>query len=253
MHRVNYNKPVSNKTSSKSIYVDSTEGESDEDTPKCYQVANSNGTRKLPKAGSSKGGVAGQAKPSPVDFPPPDDDHIYEAESPLYEEADTSIYENTDFPPSRESLTRKFSSPAVLDSLSKKNTKPAIVAAGSRTQSTSGVVRAKKPPLQTASFEDYEDPDAMLDDTENCDYVEMDSTSHNTYINPDDLRRGSTCSGSTTASSTGSGGNRERDSISSTPGNSEFTNEPYYPVYTPVSVNHFQGEQISQSILMCSS
>lgn len=232
---VNYKKPGASK-SNNSIYVDSTEGESDEDTPKCYQVANSNGMRK-PLVVKSSG--SGPVKASSLDFL--EDEHVYEMEPPLYEcdeengTDDGSIYENTDFP-SRECLARKFSSPAILSGvgvMQSIGTKPK--SAGARTQSTSGVVAAKK---GRHTPDDYEDPDAMLDGMEedNCDYVDMDSSSHNTYIDPEDLRRDSICSSATASSgsftstkrpdssssfSTPSS-NKRPDSTSSTPGTSKL-------------------------------
>lgn len=219
---MNYQKPRSTKNNN--IYVDSTEGESDEDTPKCYQVANSNGVRKP----ATKAKSLGNTKVSSVEFS--EDDHIYEMEpDPLYEDTeengidDGSIYENTEFP-SQESLIRKMSSPAVMPS-----NKPPQLNLATRAHSLSEVQQAKqgkphraKP--QRHSPDDYEDPDAMLDNidaAENLDYVDMDSGSiHNTYIDPEDLRRVSTCS-SATASSGSFTSNKRPDSTSSVPGASE--------------------------------
>lgn len=197
--------------------MDSTEGESDEDTPKCYEVAN--GIRK-------PGRNAGHAKPPSVDFS--EDDHIYEMEPPLYEETvengidDGSIYENTEFP-SRQSLTRKSSSPAVLSS--PQGQKLPQIHLGARAHSSSEVPQTKAGKPLRHSPDDYEDPDAILENmeaAENLDYVDMDAGgTHNTYVDPEDLRRVSSCS-SATASSGSFTSNKRPDSTSSVPGPGEL-------------------------------
>jgi hypothetical protein len=202
---VNYKKPGATKNSD-DVYVDSTEGESDEDTPKCYQVANSNSTRKplLVKGKNT----------SSVDFS--EDDHIYEME-PYEEENSTdngSVYENTDFPP-RHGTGRKGSSPAVLSGLERGiNKSPSV---GGRPHSISAMLEPKR---KRHSPDDYEDPDAVLEGLEDVDYVDMDVSTHNTYIDPEDLRRDSSCS-SVTASSGSFTSSKRPDSTSSIPGQSK--------------------------------
>ena len=196
--------------------MDSPEGESDEDTPKCYQVANSNGMRK-PLVVKGKG--TGPVRASSLDFLK--DEHVYEMEPPLYEfdeengTDDGSVYENTEFPP-RDISARKGSSPAVLSAaaagFAQSSKQPHLP--GARTQSTSAVMVARR---GRHTPDDYEDPDALLDGMEgDRDYVDMDSSSHNTYIDPEDLRRVSSCS-SATASSGSFTSNKRPDSTSSTP------------------------------------
>ena len=234
-----YDYPKNHQSSN--IYVGG--ADSDEDTPKCYQVTNSNSNSssssnakklvanlKKPAGGEGQtakwgGAASGRGGKGSVDFA--DDEHVYEMEPSLYEEEDVggsglgddgSIYENTDFP-KRESLTRKSSSPAVLDSSGVERVKKPVFITANRPQSISEVLSegsskgVSSPSLTTAAkrrshhtHEDYEDPDAALEAAENCDYVDMDSSStHNTYIDPGDLKRvSSSCSSNTTAASSSS-------------------------------------------------
>lgn len=228
---INCNKP-------KSIYMDSTEGESDEDTPRSYQVP-----RSIPVTKPLLKGAAGSRGTTPLKTPSvefsADEDHIYEMEpTPIYEstdldngaagdiKGDETLYENTDFTPlrdlpSRESLTRKFSSPANLGGSSS-----ATPTTNAPTPSGNGHKRRRHTP------DDYEDPDAVLDDLEaeerGGDYVDMDSSQHNTYIDPEELRRGgsgsSASSGNPPLPATPSSSSFARtESTSSVPGPSECT------------------------------
>lgn len=206
------------------------EGESDEDTPRSYQVSNNGGTAKSPikspvKQKSKE--IMTSSKTSSVEYVndsvlnDSDSDHIYEAEpTPMYDSTpvedyrEGSVYENTEFP-SRGSLTRKSSSPAILGDRSASTSKTPD--RGQRTQSQSAMMLKKKPICHTP--DDYEDPDAILDD---MDYVEMNMDQHNTYIDPDDLRRvDSSASNATPSLSSLVSGDKRSESISSIPGQSK--------------------------------
>lgn len=96
---------------------------------------------------------------------------------------DGAIYENTDFDDlSKESLMRKSSLPAELQQRRNKT----AGGGGGRTKSVSSV--RHKPARHTPV--DYEDPDAVLDDLENDDYIDMGGADmDNMYVDPEDLRR----------------------------------------------------------------
>lgn len=224
-----YGKP---KSHPKNIYVDSMEGDSDEDTPRSYQISNNGGMAKsaikqkgkeVKMPSSFKASLASSVEY--VDDP----EHIYEMEpTPIYETTpqeedfgvdDGSVYENTDFP-LRESLSRKSSSPAVLGEGSAVGPSRKTPE-GPRTRSTS-VMTNKKGRRHTP--DDYEDPDAVLDNMECGDYVDMDMDKHNTYIDPDDLRRVDSTPSATTSSSSLILGNKRSESSSSVPGPSKYAN-----------------------------
>ncbi len=227
----------------KNIYTETSEGDSDEDTPKCYQVSSTS------SKSSMKQPVGSEMKKTPsVDFS--EDDHIYEMEpTPLYEDTDMggnpppntnsddgSIYENTDFTPleESESVTRKISSPAVLQDTSSKTTASQMKkTATDRTQSASSVLTNRKKKRHTP--DDYEDPDKVLDNLENDDYMDMQvGEGHNMYIDPEDLKRGSPCS--MAAASSGSFTSASRtESTSSTPGPTS-KNLSYVGMYSRTSV-----------------
>ena len=189
------------------------EGESDEDSPRSYQVPNNKPL--APRAPlSSKGSLS-----SSVEFID-SDDHIYEMEpTPIYESTPMeddfgSVYENTDFP-SRESVKRKSSTPPMQGDggpaqQSQKSPE------GGRKRSTSAVMTNRKGRRHTP--DDYEDLDAILDSVEAEDYVDMDLDKHNTYIDPDDLRRVGTSSSATPSTSSLAGGNKRSESVSSVSG-----------------------------------
>ena len=218
------------------LYVGSNEGESDEDTPKCYQVAkNTNKVKSIikQKGASPRVAMMGSSTSSSVDFA--EDDHIYEMEPSLEDETETksSIYENTEFS-SKVCLTRKASLPTSLQVSSPPPppaTSPSHHSRAGRTKSTplspEHVSSGGRPqpgkgkPLRHTP-DDYEDPDRILDMLENeklveevDDYVDMESNVHNTYIDPEDLRRGS--SGSITTSSGSFSSAKRTESNSSAP------------------------------------
>lgn len=235
MHRVpiHYDKP---RTLTNNIYIDTAEGESDEDIPKCYQVENNNNkTKPIIKRQQQQQQKRPEAKrpgfvkTSSVEF---DDEHIYEMEpTPDFDtsdDADSSVYENTEFSGeftliNKESLNRKFSSPALLQ-----NSGPmAKHKLAKRAQSTSSpshpAAKGERPHRHTP--DDYEDPDAVLKDLDQEDYMEMsmgDNSMHNTYIDPEDLKRISSSS-SATASSGSFTSSKRPDSTSSVPGQSTFS------------------------------
>ena len=104
-----------------------------------------------------------------------------------------SIYENAEF--MRESLKRKSSSPAVLEDspktkrvLSKKRN------VSHRVSSSGATLSQNKPKRHTP--DDYEDPDGVFDETDRhyTDIATRDEDLHDTYVNPDDLRKRSAVS-----------------------------------------------------------
>ena len=238
---VQYDKP---RKRPNNIYTDPVEGDSDEDTPKCYQVANSaTTTTTTAAAAATTPGMSGaESKLGTLK----EDEHIYEMEpTPLYEDSDVggegatptaatngddgSIYENADFSPLErdQSLIRKHSSPAMMQDTPLRGSAVAQLkkAASTRANSTSSIVANRKGKRHTP--DDYEDPDAVLDNMENDDYMDMQvGEGHNMYIDPEDLRRGGSSASSATptvtsgsfTSSGSSSSTKRTDSTSSVPG-----------------------------------
>ncbi len=225
------------------IYTHSAEGDSDEDTPKCYQVSNSSTPSKSSSTTTPirqpSGGGAGAAVEtklsSSIEFTE-EDEHVYEMEpTPVYEDTDVvenalpvaideddgSIYENTEFSPfdRQESLIRKHSSPAVLqdvEAISAAAAATHVMAARAQSMSSAPSTNRKG---KRHTPDDYEDPDAVLDFLEDDDYMDMQvGEGHNMYIDPEDLKRGSPCSSVATASSGSFTSTKRTESSSSVPG-----------------------------------
>ena len=100
---------------------------------------------------------------------------------------DASIYENTKFfNEEKEVLNRKTSLPQFMQDLQQKASpeKKAV----SRHKSMPGLLKSKKKHNQMTH--EYEDPDRMLDESEDC-YMDMDRAEnlHDMYVDPDDLRK----------------------------------------------------------------
>ena len=134
-------------------------------------------------------------------------EHIYEMEpEPICDQSDLdnamvdkgSIYENTNFPTmERRPVMKKNSSPSVLQDIQTNSNR----VASTRTKSVPSILNSKmKGSYHTP--DDYEDPDAIIQDMESQmdDYIVMSDQLHNTYVDPEDLRRGSSGSNVTVSS-----------------------------------------------------
>lgn len=215
---VHYDKPRSQLND---IYIDSTEDESDDDTPRSYEVANNTSSNSTKPTTKEKGGdtklnpLESSTLSSSVEFAE-NDEHIYEDSTDMDNAFgdDGSIYENANFSP-RGSLKKMISSPTILPSHAKPKQ-----AVSSRTKSTSGTSFSQRKGHRHTP-DDYEDPDAIQAMPDIGDYVEMDSNQHNTYIDPEDLKRVSSCSSATASSGSGTSYQRS-ESASSVPGPSEL-------------------------------
>ncbi len=221
-----YNTPrtVSALHKANNIYIDTGEGgeSGDEDTPKRYQITKNNNnintttttTTTNKKSIIKPGGLGSSGRgSSSVEFDD-DDEHIYEYDpSPIYEDTELeasggdtngSIYENTDFHGQKNMTSPQKS----VDKSASINTSPSLQLASPPPPLSSSSSPLKKHPIavKTKSVpsnskqpnkgrpwsshtpDDYEDPDALLEE-EAIDYMTMDGSDHNTYIDPGDLRR----------------------------------------------------------------